>query len=263
MNSNMNKGTNESSFSTWKDEFHDEGTSLWNKRQNGGQANARWKEDNNNDLLSNKTKMNNMTNQCANGINLNAHMQNGFSSASPGVLRLPSENSINKLQHQQQQQSIQQTNLSSKLNNNWLDQTGGWNETNQINNKNLNNGQANGMFWNSNAANTDSNAQSNWNNKPKDNMIMQSYQFKVLADKGFKKENIETALRNSNMNIKDAIDELRADVLKENCNDLDKRKNSGFNHTSSLPPNLSISNRNTSQFNQMSQQQVIKLIVFF
>lgn len=254
MNSNnMNKPQDDTMFSTWKDDPNEDGTALWNKRPGGPNA-GRWMED---DLLMNKPKLNNMTNQsCANGINLNlnlnAHMQNGFQSASPGVLRIPSANSMNsKLQGMQ-------PNAKAA---GWLEQTGcPWPQ--EAKNGLANGPTGNGMFWNE-----PSNAQlaGQWNKsglnsaendwKLKKEMIMQSHQFKVLADKGFRKENIEAALRNSNMNIKDAIDELRADVLKENCNDLDKRKNSAFNHPSSLPPNSSISNRNTSQFsNQMSQQ---------
>lgn len=272
---NMNKGPNDAMFSTWKEssgwhdaaeanamlnDLNEDGTALWNKRPAGPNA-GRWKEDGNDLLMMNKSKLNNMTNQCANGINLNlnlnAHMQNGFSSASPGVLRIPSANSMNnKLQ-------AMQANPNSKAGN-WLEPSNSaWPNENK---NGLANGPANGsggMFWNE-PSNTQQLA-SNWNKsnlnsndndwKLKKEMIMQSHQFKVLADRGFRKENIETALRNCNMNIKDAIDELRADVLKENCNDLDKRKNSTYNHPSSLPPNSSISNRNTSQFsNQMSQQ---------
>lgn len=273
MNSNMNKGTNDALFSNWKDssgwhdpaeanamlmnDLNEDGTALWNnKRPAGGGQNARWKEDGVDLLMMNKSKLNNMTNQCANGINLNlnlnAHMQNGFSSASPGVLRIPSANSLNN------KMASMQPNPNSKAGN-WLDSqsTGGWpNEP-----KNGLNGQTNnGMFWNEPTSNAP-HLSNNWNKLnlnmddwKKKEMIMHSQQFKVLSDKGFRKENIETALRNSNMNMKEAIDELRADVLKENCNDLEKRKNS-FNHPSSLPPNSSISNRNTSQFsNQMSQQ---------
>ena len=269
----MNKGTNDALFSNWKDssgwhdpaeanamlmnDLNEDGTALWNnKRPAGGGQNARWKEDGVDLLMMNKSKLNNMTNQCANGINLNlnlnAHMQNGFSSASPGVLRIPSANSLNN------KMASMQPNPNSKAGN-WLDSqsTGGWpNEP-----KNGLNGQTNnGMFWNEPTSNAP-HLSNNWNKLnlnmddwKKKEMIMHSQQFKVLSDKGFRKENIETALRNSNMNMKEAIDELRADVLKENCNDLEKRKNS-FNHPSSLPPNSSISNRNTSQFsNQMSQQ---------
>lgn len=269
MNMN-NKGANDSLFSTWKDsnDLNEDGTALWNKLQGGGGQNARWKED---DMLMNKSKLNNMTNQCANGINLNlnlnAHMQNGFSSASPGVLRIPSANSMNNSKLQMQP--------NAKAGGNWLDGGGQSNSGWSNENKNGLNGQPNnGLLWNENAQQVANNwnkpnlnAMNNNNDdwKLKKEMIMQSQQFKVLADKGFRKENIEAALRNSNMNIKDAIDELRSDILKENINqtmnDFEKRKNSAFNHPSSLPPNSSISNRNTSQFsNQMSQQVGIYLV---
>ena len=241
------------------------GTAMW-KRQNGNQ-NTRWK-DQSNDLykqMNNKLTMNNninlnnvnlMNNQtCAN--NLNAPMQNGFSTASPGVLRIPSANSMTNQNKLDQWNKVQTMQPNNPMNKQWFDQS-----SNLNNNNNINGQQPNGMFWNDQPANNNAqlnwnksnmNNNDDWNSKLKKEIIMQSHQFRVLADKGFRKENIEAALRNSNMNLKDAIDELRADVLKENCNDLDKRKNS-FNHPSSLPPNSSISNRNTSQFNnQMSQ----------
>jgi len=307
----MNKGMNDTLFSTWNSNSTKEnawqdndgmmnedgdslGTQMWRK-QNGAQ-NTRWKDpmhDQSNDLLFNKmnnNKMNmnvnmNMTNQtCAN--NLNSPMQNGFSNtASPGVLRIPSSvNSMtnqNKVDQWNKVQTMQPNNSISKQP--WLDQNsvGGNNFLGNLN-AIANNGQQqaqhqqqqlqNGVgsqFWNSAAdQSVTANAQLNWNkgqqqmnnnnnnddwnSELKKEMIMQSHQFKVLADRGFRKENIEVALRNSNMNLKDAIDELRADVLKETSNDLDKRKNS-FN-PSSLPPNSSINNRNTSQFNNQISQ---------
>jgi len=243
LNNNINKPVNDALFSTWnsnlvKKENKDlnwndnesaitandlnDGTELW-KRQNI----TFWKTDEKDDLMK-QNKMNNLTNSCANSNN--AHMQNnGFSTTSPGVLRAPNVNTnqINK---------VQTINNSITINNNPNNQ--------------------NGMFWNDQ---TNNQLNNNWNksNNLNKEMILRSNEFKILLEKGFKKENVEIALRNSNMNMKDAIDELRVESLKENGNDLDRRKNSGFNNTSSLPPNSSI-NRNTSQFNQMPQIQQLQ-----
>lgn len=201
------------------DNLNDDGTALWNsnKRQNGG-TNPRWKD---NDLLLKQNKPNNnLTNQCANG-GFNAQ-NNNFSTSPAGVLRLP--NSANSIQSVNKVQTLPQASAV-----NWNDQK------NQLNSNNLNGtAQLNNMFWSNDSNNAQLNSnwgnkinnvnQDDWNNKLKKEMILGSQQFKLLIEKGFRKDSIEAALRNSNMNIKDAIEELRADALKENSNDLDKRK---------------------------------------
>jgi trinucleotide repeat-containing gene 6 protein len=54
-------------------------------------------------------------------------------------------------------------------------------------------------------------------------MILASNQYKMLVDQGFKKDEVENALRQCNMNIDETIDELRSNVMRDMDLDLDKR----------------------------------------
>jgi trinucleotide repeat-containing gene 6 protein len=109
-------------------------------------------------------------------------------------------------------------------------------------------------------------------------MILSSNQYRILVEMGFKKDDVENALRTCNMNLEETLEELRTIALRETNFDAERQKVSDlttevlsalsnstrfltscciqapFNHASNLPMNSGMGNRNNSMVNQMGPQ---------
>jgi len=106
----------------------------------------------------------------------------------------------------------------------------------QINNGN-NKGNWNNELIDGNVPGTSSNLA--WNNDPNSaddsdwtknkrkltkEMIASSSPFRILVEMGFKEEDVENSLRNTNFNLQESIEELRLNTLKETGVEIDRRK---------------------------------------
>jgi trinucleotide repeat-containing gene 6 protein len=163
------------------------------------------------------------------------HHPHGLLPSSPGMIRLPNNNMSNNPSKANEWSSKQSNPRSSSS---WVDhssrESNSWGDNNQDPRTRNNWGDSHSHgdhlspsspqgYWgqrnnsvNSNTTNSWSDGQvvdtSSWSGKQKPltkEMIWASKQFRILTEQGFKKEEAEHALRSCNMNLEEAMNELR------------------------------------------------------
>lgn len=227
----------------------DDGTNLWggNKQsqhqsqsqmgQQHQRNNMRW----NDDLGMNDGRMK-TPNGPQNNMNNNMMMMSSGSGqfggpTSPGRMmgNNMKPNGMNKANMNNQANNSNSWNNNDMNNANWND----YSKAGQIPSSGGNaHSKAGAGVWNDNASmhwnghknqNGGSVADSNeWSNSKRRmvnrEMILSSNQYRILVEMGFKKEDVENALRTCNMNLEDTLEELRPISVREASFDADRQK---------------------------------------
>ncbi|XP_023237816.1 protein Gawky-like isoform X5 [Centruroides sculpturatus] len=233
---------------------YDDGTSLWGNPKSQGRV-SHWK-----DMPAAKPIMNNNVNQgpMPSGSMLPSGAGNGpvMAPAGPGMIRIPPASTVNKADvgiavwgkpplNRGASWSDMPPHRDSPGINNWEDShtpplmknipgtpttpggafSGGWNDQHAFwgakpkgSTPNWGDGQIDTSTWSAKQG-----------GKPlSKDLICASKQFRLLTEMGFKKDDVENALRNNNMNIDDALAELQTLSTRENNTlDLDSFGGSG------------------------------------